>query len=65
MERLEYSFQNFDHLIDEPIEITNGWAVAPDRHGLIFSETARRNWARSHLLNRADLGAAPANPRLP
>ncbi len=67
VEWLEYSFQNFDHLVDEPIEITNGWAIAPDRpgHGLVLSETARRDWARPHLLARADLGPAPANPRLP
>ncbi len=67
VEWLEYSFQNFDHLVDEPIEITQGWVIAPDRpgHGLVLSETARRDWARPHLLNRADLGAAPANPRLP
>ncbi len=66
VEWLEYSFQNFDHLVDQPIEITNGWAIAPDRpgHGLVLSEIARRDWARPHLLNRADLGAAPANPRL-
>lgn len=67
VEWLEYSFQNFDHLVDEPIDITNGWATAPDRpgHGLVLSETARRDWARPHLLDRSDLGSAPANPRLP
>lgn len=67
VEWLEYSFQNFDHLVDEPVEISNGWAIAPDRpgHGLVLSETARRDWARPQLLARADLGAAPANPRLP
>ena len=67
VEWLEYSFQNFDHLVDEPIEITNGWAIAPNRpgHGLVLSETARRDWARPQLMSRADLGAAPANPRLP
>ncbi len=67
VEWLEYSFQNFDHLVDQPIEITDGFAVAPDRpgHGLILSETARRDWARPHLLPRAELGAAPVNPRLP
>jgi L-alanine-DL-glutamate epimerase-like enolase superfamily enzyme len=33
---LEYSFQNFEHLVQQPIEISNGWAIAPDRpgHGL-------------------------------
>ena len=33
---LEYSFQNFDHLVGRPIEISSGWAIAPDApgHGL-------------------------------
>lgn len=67
VEWLEYSFQNFDHLVDQPIEITGGYAIAPDRpgHGLILSETARATWARPHLLPRDQLGTAPANPRLP
>lgn len=67
VEWLEYSFQNFDHLVEQPIEITDGYAIAPDRpgHGLILSETARQSWARPHLLPRDQLGAAPANPRLP
>lgn len=36
VEWLEYSFQNFDHLVERPIEIADGWAHAPDRpgHGL-------------------------------
>jgi L-alanine-DL-glutamate epimerase-like enolase superfamily enzyme len=65
VEWLEYSFQNFDHLIDEPVEIRDGWAYAPDRpgHGLVLSESARRDWSRPEVLARADLGAAPANPR--
>ncbi len=35
---LEYAFQNFDHLVEEPIRIVDGWALAPDRpgHGLIL-----------------------------
>jgi L-alanine-DL-glutamate epimerase-like enolase superfamily enzyme len=66
VEWLEYSFQNFDHLVDEPIEIRDGYAYAPDRpgHGLVLSETARRDWARPVLLPRDQLGEAPANPRL-
>jgi L-alanine-DL-glutamate epimerase-like enolase superfamily enzyme len=66
VEWLEYSFQNFDHLVDEPIEIRDGYAYAPDRpgHGLVLSETARRDWSRPKLLPRDQLGAAPANPRL-
>jgi L-alanine-DL-glutamate epimerase-like enolase superfamily enzyme len=67
VEWLEYSFQNFDHLVEQPIEITDGWAYAPDRqgHGLVLSEAARAEWARPELLARADLGPAPKNPRLP
>ena len=67
VEWLEYSFQNFDHLVDEPIEIRDGYAYAPNRpgHGLVLSETARREWARPKLLPRDQLGAAPYNPRVP
>ena len=62
---LEYSFQNFDHLVDEPVLIKDGWAYAPNRpgHGLVLSETARKQWARPNLLPRAELGDAPFNPR--
>lgn len=63
---LEYSFQNYDHLVDEPILIKDGWAYAPDRpgHGLVLSETARRDWRRPTVLARSELGEAPFNPRV-
>ena len=63
---LEYSFQNFDHLVDQPVEIRDGWAYAPDRpgHGLVLNETARRQWVRPNLLPRSELGEAPFNPRV-
>jgi L-alanine-DL-glutamate epimerase-like enolase superfamily enzyme len=66
VEWLEYSFQNFDHLVEQPMLIRDGWIYAPDRpgHGLVLSETARRDWARPLVLASADLGAAPFNPRL-
>ena len=66
VEWLEYSFQNFDHLVEQPMEIRDGWIIAPDRpgHGLVLSETARRDWARPDILVRANLGAAPINPRV-
>lgn len=62
---LEYSFQNYDHLVDQPVEIRDGWAIAPDRpgHGLVLSESARRQWARPHVLQRSEIGAAPVNLR--
>lgn len=67
VEWLEYSFQNFDHLVETPIEISNGFAYAPERpgHGLVLSEEARREWARPHRLERSKLGPAPKNQRLP
>ena len=62
---LEYSFQNYDHLVDQPVEIRDGWAIAPNRpgHGLVLKESARKEWNRPHVLSRADIGPAPANPR--
>ena len=66
VEWLEYSFQNFDHLVEEPMLIEDGFIHAPDRpgHGLVLSETARREWARPKLLDRSELGEAPHNRRL-
>lgn len=66
VEWLEYSFQNFDHLVEQPVEIRDGWAYAPDRpgHGLVLSEAARRQWHRPNLLPRSELGDAPFNPRV-
>jgi L-alanine-DL-glutamate epimerase-like enolase superfamily enzyme len=65
VEWLEYSFQNFDHLVEQPIEIRDGFAYAPDRagHGLVLSESARKEWSRPHVLPKAELGEAPHNPR--
>ena len=66
VEWLEYSFQNFDHLVEQTIEIHDGWVHAPDRpgHGLVLSETARLDWTRPEILSREDLGDAPVNPRV-
>ena len=52
VEWLEYSFQNLDHLVEQPMVIKDGWIEAPDRpgHGLVLSETARRHWARPDIL---------------
>lgn len=64
VEWLEYSFQNFDHLVEQTVDIRDGWAYAPDRpgHGLVLSETARRDHARPSILKRSELGPAPAMP---
>jgi L-alanine-DL-glutamate epimerase-like enolase superfamily enzyme len=67
VEWLEYSFQNYDHLVEQPMRIEDGWIYAPDRpgHGLVLDEAARRDWSRPEILSHADLGPAPKNPRLP
>lgn len=67
VEWLEYSFQNFDHLVEQPVEIRDGYAYAPDRpgHGLVLSEEARSEWSRPKRIARSELGKAPYNPRLP
>jgi L-alanine-DL-glutamate epimerase-like enolase superfamily enzyme len=66
VEWLEYSFQNFDHLVDEPVLIRDGWANAPNRpgHGLVLSDTARKQWARPEIVQPGQLGAAAHNPRV-
>ncbi|WMT85916.1 mandelate racemase/muconate lactonizing enzyme family protein [Pelagibacterium sp. 26DY04] len=66
VEWIEYSFQNFDHLVEEPIEIRDGYAYAPKRpgHGLVLSEVARAEWARPEIVSEDQLGEAPANPRV-
>ena len=48
------------------MEIRDGWIYAPDRpgHGLVLSESARRDWARPEAAPRDQLGAAPFNPRV-
>ena len=65
VEWLEYSFQNFDHLVERTMEIREGWITAPDRpgHGLVLSETARREWARPEILPRDKLGEPPSSSR--
>ena len=44
---MEYSFQNYDHLVEEPILVRDGFAHVPDRpgHGLNLSASARKDWA--------------------
>ena len=64
VEWLEYSFQNFDHLVEEPMEIRDGWIHAPDRpgHGLVLSESARREWARPEILSREQAWRSARQP---
>jgi L-alanine-DL-glutamate epimerase-like enolase superfamily enzyme len=61
VEWLEYSFQNYNHLVEEPIVMRGGCAIAPDRpgHGLTLSETARRDHARPAIMRAEELPPAP------
>jgi L-alanine-DL-glutamate epimerase-like enolase superfamily enzyme len=58
---LEYSFQNFDHLVEEPFLIKDGRIYGSDRagHGLVLSETARRLYRRPDILLPSAVGPAP------
>lgn len=66
VEWLEYSFQNFDHLVEQPMEMRDGWIYAPDRpgHGLVLSADAVRDWSRPEIVPDDQLGPAPPNARL-
>jgi L-alanine-DL-glutamate epimerase-like enolase superfamily enzyme len=58
---LEYSFQNYDHLVDAPIPIRDGMAHVPDRPGLgiALSDAARDTWSAPDPLPAADLKTGP------
>jgi L-alanine-DL-glutamate epimerase-like enolase superfamily enzyme len=66
VEWLEYSYQNFEHLVERPFEIRDGfiWGSESPGHGLVLSEAARREWRRPQILDRAALGKAPPQCRL-
>jgi hypothetical protein len=59
---LEYSFQNYDHLVEEPVRIADGFAHVPDRpgHGLVLSEAARGLWSAPEPLAPDAMQTAPA-----
>ena len=66
VEWMEYSFQNYDHLVEEPIDIHDGYAHAPDRpgHGLALSDAARNLWSAPVRLAEGSLPAAPGPSQL-
>ncbi|WP_010160851.1 mandelate racemase/muconate lactonizing enzyme family protein [Sphingomonas sp. PAMC 26617] len=62
---LEYSFQNFDHLVERPYTIVDGLITGSQEpgHGLILSETARREHRQPTLCALEALGEAPLPQR--
>jgi len=66
VEWVEYSYQNFEHLVERPFEIRDGLIYGSDApgHGLVLSETARQQWRRPQILDRTALGQAPPQCRL-
>jgi L-alanine-DL-glutamate epimerase-like enolase superfamily enzyme len=60
---LEYSFQNYNHLVEEPVRMQDGFAIAPDRpgHGLVLSESARTAHASPDVLPLESLAPPPAS----
>jgi L-alanine-DL-glutamate epimerase-like enolase superfamily enzyme len=55
---LEYSFQNYNHLVEAPVVFDGGFAIAPDRpgHGMALSEAARS----AHAVDSVAEGLRPA-----
>lgn len=66
VEWVEYSYQNFEHLVERPFEIRDGLIYGSEApgHGLVLSEAARKEWRRPQILDRPALGKAPAQCRL-
>jgi L-alanine-DL-glutamate epimerase-like enolase superfamily enzyme len=66
VEWLEYSFQNFEHLVEQPYEIRDGRIFGSEApgHGLVVSELARRAWHRPEVLARGEQMHAPPQLRL-
>jgi L-alanine-DL-glutamate epimerase-like enolase superfamily enzyme len=62
VEWLEYSFQNFEHLVVQPYTLRDGkiWGSNAPGHGLVLSETARSAHHCPNIIATADLPAAPA-----
>ena len=46
---IEYSFQDYNQMVEQPIQFEGGYAIAPDRpgHGLTIADAARTEYARA------------------
>jgi L-alanine-DL-glutamate epimerase-like enolase superfamily enzyme len=63
---LEYSFQNFEHLVEQPYTLRDGkiWGSNSPGHGLVLSEAARKAHHCPHIVAAADLPTAPVQIHL-
>ena len=67
VEWLEYSFQNFDHLVEQPMEIRDGYRLRARPAGPWAGAVAKPRAAIGRapkLLDPDELGPAPVNPRI-
>jgi L-alanine-DL-glutamate epimerase-like enolase superfamily enzyme len=48
---IEYSFHDYDALVEQTVQFEGGYAIAPERpgHGLALSEAAREDYARAEV----------------
>jgi L-alanine-DL-glutamate epimerase-like enolase superfamily enzyme len=58
---MEFAFQNYDHLVDAPVQMRDGFAHVSDRPGLGFalSDDARTLWAAPDPLTDAEIKLGP------
>ena len=67
VEWLEYSFQNFEHLVDQPYEVSEGRIFSDPRRratGWFLNDPACRTWRRPDVLMRGEQGHVPPQMRL-
>ncbi|ACT60358.1 mandelate racemase/muconate lactonizing enzyme family protein [Hirschia baltica] len=66
VEWLEYSFQNFEHLVETPYKIEDGFIYGSETpgHGLVLCEDARQAYRQPIIIDNTQLGPAPAQQRL-
>jgi L-alanine-DL-glutamate epimerase-like enolase superfamily enzyme len=58
---MEYAFQNYDHLVDTPVAMRDGFAHVSDRPGLGFglSDDARTVWSAPNPQSDTDIQTGP------
>jgi L-alanine-DL-glutamate epimerase-like enolase superfamily enzyme len=59
---MEYSFLNYNVLLEQPVVFENGYALAPEApgHGLRLSEQARENFAQPEIQDVSGMAPPPS-----